>query len=54
MKDDIRWAEPSLFESFDAICDLSALSNDPATFLDPEQIDGHRLEGRDLVGGKTL
>ncbi len=54
VKDDILWPEASLVNGFDAICDLAALSNDPAGQLEPEQTDGHHLEGRDLAGGRTL
>lgn len=43
-----------LFKGFDTICDLAALSNDPAGRLDLEQTDGHHLEGQDLVEGRTL
>ncbi len=35
VKDDIRWVDSAVFTGVDAVCDLAALSNDPAGELDP-------------------
>lgn len=37
VRGDIRTCDPSLFDGVDAVCDLAALSNDPAGELDPEK-----------------
>ncbi len=35
VNDDIRWVDPAVLHGIDALCDLAAISNDPAGELDP-------------------
>ena len=37
VKGDVRWCSDTVFEGIDAVCDLAALSNDPAGDLNPEK-----------------
>jgi len=37
IQDDIRWCPETVFKGIDAVCDLAALSNDPAGDLNPEK-----------------
>lgn len=46
IQDDIRWCAESVFRGIDAICDLAALSNDPAGELNPEKTLEINHEGR--------
>lgn len=46
---DIRSCDPALFDGVDAVCDLAALSNDPAGELDPEKTHEINHRGRARV-----
>jgi len=46
VRDDIRACDPALLEGADAVCDLAALSNDPAGELDPRKTMEINFEGR--------
>ncbi|HEX2714069.1 MAG TPA: SDR family oxidoreductase [Candidatus Acidoferrales bacterium] len=46
IKGDIRWLEPSILNGVDAVCDLAALSNDPAGELDPSKTMEINYRGR--------
>ena len=46
VKDDVRWFAPELLEGVDAVCDLAALSNDPAGELDPQKTLAINYQGR--------
>jgi nucleoside-diphosphate-sugar epimerase len=46
VKHDIRWVPPSIFKGVDAVCDLAALSNDPAGELDREKTLEINYRGR--------
>ncbi len=46
IQDDIRWCPDKAFRGIDAVCDLAALSNDPAGELDPEKTLEINHEGR--------
>ncbi len=46
VKDDIRWFEPSIMRSVDAVVDLAALSNDPSGELDPQKTLEINYRGR--------
>lgn len=46
---DIRWMDPAVFEGIDAVCDLAALSNDPAGELDPDKTMEINFAGRARV-----
>jgi nucleoside-diphosphate-sugar epimerase len=49
VKDDIRTVSPSIFKGVDGVCDLAALSNDPAGELDPEKTYEINHRGRARV-----
>lgn len=49
VRDDIRYFDPSLLRSFDAVVDLAALSNDPAGDLDPLRTIDINYAGRSRV-----
>jgi nucleoside-diphosphate-sugar epimerase len=46
IQDDIRWCPETVFKGIDAVCDLAALSNDPAGDLNPEKTLEINHEGR--------
>ncbi|MDP8959942.1 MAG: SDR family oxidoreductase [Actinomycetota bacterium] len=46
LKGDIRWADPRVFEGIDAVCDLAAISNDPAGELQPDKTMQINFQGR--------
>lgn len=46
VRDDIRTCDASVFNGIDAVCDLAALSNDPAGELDPRKTLEINFEGR--------
>jgi len=46
VRDDIRWFPPEVLRGVDAVCDLAALSNDPAGELDPEKTMAINFRGR--------
>src|SRR4026209_2217879 len=46
IQDDIRWCAETVFRGIDAVCDLAALSNDPAGELNPEKTLEINHEGR--------
>lgn len=46
VKDDIRTVSPSILKGIDAVCDLAALSNDPAGELNPEKTMEINFRGR--------
>ena len=46
IQDDIRWCPETVFRGIDAVCDLAALSNDPAGELNPEKTLEINHEGR--------
>ena len=46
IQDDIRWCPETVFKGIDAVCDLAALSNDPAGELNPEKTLEINYEGR--------
>ena len=46
IRDDIRWCGDSVMRGVDAVCDLAALSNDPAGDLDPAKTLEINHEGR--------
>ena len=46
IQDDIRWCPDAVFKGIDAVCDLAALSNDPAGELNPEKTLEINHEGR--------
>jgi nucleoside-diphosphate-sugar epimerase len=46
IQDDIRWCPESVFKGIDAVCDLAALSNDPAGELNPVKTLEINHEGR--------
>ena len=49
VKHDIRYVPPSIFRGVDGVCDLAALSNDPAGELDPEKTLEINYRGRARV-----
>lgn len=49
IQDDIRWCPEAVFTGIDAVCDLAALSNDPAGELNPEKTLEINHEGRARV-----
>jgi nucleoside-diphosphate-sugar epimerase len=49
VRGDIRTFDPSLLAGVDAVCDLAALSNDPAGELDPEKTRAINHRGRARV-----
>lgn len=49
VEDDVRTFDPSLLDGIDAVCDLAALSNDPAGELDPEKTMAINDRGRERV-----
>jgi len=46
IRDDIRWCGDTVMRGIDAVCDLAALSNDPAGELDPAKTLEINHEGR--------
>jgi nucleoside-diphosphate-sugar epimerase len=46
IQDDIRWCAESVFRGIDGVCDLAALSNDPAGELNPQKTLEINHEGR--------
>jgi nucleoside-diphosphate-sugar epimerase len=46
LQDDVRWCPATVLRGIDAVCDLAALSNDPAGELDPEKTLAINHEGR--------
>lgn len=46
VRDDVRTCEASVLDGIDAVCDLAALSNDPAGELDPRKTMEINFEGR--------
>lgn len=46
VREDIRTCDAALLEGIDAVCDLAALSNDPAGELDPHKTMEINFEGR--------
>ena len=46
VKDDIRWFDPKKLAGIDAVIDMAALSNDPASDLDPEKTMDINYRGR--------
>ncbi len=49
LRDDVRWCGAEVFRGVDAVCDLAALSNDPAGDLDPEKTLAINHQGRARV-----
>jgi nucleoside-diphosphate-sugar epimerase len=49
IQDDIRWCPETVFRGVNAVCDLAALSNDPAGELNPEKTLEINHEGRARV-----
>ncbi|MBI2608834.1 MAG: SDR family oxidoreductase [Deltaproteobacteria bacterium] len=49
IKDDIRWCSENIFKNIDAVCDLAALSNDPAGELDPHITLDINFKGRERI-----
>jgi nucleoside-diphosphate-sugar epimerase len=49
VKDDVRTFDPALLEDIHAVCDLAALSNDPAGELDPDKTMQINFRGRARV-----
>ncbi|MGH7753841.1 MAG: NAD-dependent epimerase/dehydratase family protein, partial [Gemmatimonadales bacterium] len=46
VRDDVRWSPKAVFKGVDAVCDLAALSNDPAGELNPEKTLEINHQGR--------
>ncbi len=46
IKDDIRWFNPKILEGVDCVMDLAAISNDPASELDPSKTYDINFVGR--------
>jgi len=46
IQDDIRWCSDAVFRGVNSVCDLAALSNDPAGELNPEKTLEINYEGR--------
>ena len=49
IQDDVRWCDKKTLKGITAVCDLAALSNDPAGELDPEKTIAINYEGRARV-----
>src|SRR5439155_25474223 len=49
VKDDVRTVPKDVFKGVDAVCDLAALSNDPAGELDPKKTLAINHQGRARV-----
>ena len=49
VKGDVRTFDPALLDGIDAVCDLAALSNDPAGELDPDKTRAINHRGRARV-----
>lgn len=49
VRDDVRTCAGTMFDDIDAVCDLAALSNDPAGELDPRKTMEINFEGRARV-----